>query len=198
MFHVELTQRPNVARAFNLSDESVQSQFVTPLLSGGIFEYAGHEWEAHKARLTIVEGRALAPNELLLGRGWTNARKVGTDVTARFVDQARVQAEQRDAVARLGERILGAVAAGPITLVNAAGLADDLLAGRADQARLAVTAQAAWELLHRGRATLLDGDGARIPREEWEATLLSWAGVAGAQATTSAISLARSESDANR
>ena len=34
VFHVELRQRPNMARAFNLSEEEVIARFLKPLMAG--------------------------------------------------------------------------------------------------------------------------------------------------------------------
>jgi hypothetical protein len=198
MFHVELRQRPNVARAFNLTGEALREQLVSKLLAGQMFEYAGHEWDARQAHVTILEGPQLAPHELLLGRGWSNARKGGTDVTRQQLEHSQSDTGRRDAVDRLTERILGRISAQPLTLPQAVSLAGDLLSGHRASERLAVAELAAWELLHRRRAELVDGSGARIAPQDWEPILLRWETWSGAQATASSISLARSDSEENR
>ena len=198
MYHVELRQRPNVARAFNLSEDKLRSEFLAPLFGGKPFEYAGHEWDGRNAHVTILEGPQLAPNQLLLGRGWSNAEKLGVDVTQRILAESRTEAIRRELVRRSSERILGRIAAGPLELGDAPALVDDLLAGRPASDRYATAAQAAWELLHCGHAVLLDAAGTPVARERWQELLLGWASQTGDQATTSSISLARSESDANR
>jgi hypothetical protein len=198
MYHVELRQRPNVARAFNISEEKLQSEFLAPLFGGKPFEYAGHEWDGRQAHVTILEGPELAPNQLLLGRGWSNAEKLGADVTQRILAASRTDAARREVVQRASERILGRIAAGQLELDAVLALVDDLLAGRPASERYAAAAQAAWELLHRGQAVLLDATGMPVARDRWQELLLGWAGQTGDQATTSSISLARSASDANR
>lgn len=198
MYHLELRQRPNVARAFNLSEDKLRAEFLAPLLGGKPFEYAGHEWDGRKARVTILEGPQLAPNQLLLGRGWSNAEKLGADVTERILAASWTEAKHREVVQRLSERILGRIAAGPLELGAAVGLVDDLLAGSPAGGNHAIIAQAVWELLHRGQAVLLDAGGTPVARDRWQELLLGWANRTGDQATTSSISLARSGSDANR
>jgi hypothetical protein len=198
MFHVELRQRPNVARTFNLTGEALRAQVVSKLRSGELFEYAGHEWDGRQAHVTILEGPQLAPHELLLGRGWSNAQKSGTDVTGKVLEHSQSDAGRRDAIDRLTERILGRISAQPLTLAAAVSLADDLLPGHRASERLAVAELAAWELLHRGRADLVDGSGTAIGPQEWEQLLLRWETWSGAQATASSISLARSASEENR
>lgn len=196
MYHVEIRQRSHVARAFNLSEQELRRTVLAPLAAGGAFRFADRDWDARDARVRVLEGPRLGPSELMLGRGWPNAERSGTDVTERLVQRSRAEVDQRDTVQRLKERIVGRIAAGPLALAATVGLADDLLPGGRTSARLAAAEQAAWELLHEGRAQLLDLDGARLAREEWEACLLRWD--SWSQATDSAISLARSASDANR
>jgi hypothetical protein len=179
MFHVELRQRPNVARAFNLTQEEVREQFLVPLGTGRPFAYSGHEWDGGKAELTVLEGPRLEPNQLIFGRGWPNAQKLSTDVSAEIATQSRAEAESREVVGRLQERILGGLIGGPIALAQLLPLADDLLPGRGSGERLAAT-------------------GSAMPQGEWQQALLAEETWSPDQATTSAISLARSSSDANR
>lgn len=195
MFHVELRQRPHVARAFNLPAEELQRQFVGPLRAGRTISYADREWTAGKTRLTIFEGRELGPEEIGLGRGWGNARRHGTDVTARMLSATPARGERPKEVDRLKERLLGRLSAGPIPLAGVVALADDLPPGARASHRLGLAELAVWELLHQGAAELHGAAGA-IDSGEWERTLLGWA--AWNQATTSSIRLARSASEANR
>jgi hypothetical protein len=192
VFHVEVKQASQVARAFNLTEQELQSRLLVPLAHGGELSFADRDWDPRELRVTILEGRRLAPNELMLGRNWTNAQKVGSDVTARVLADVHAQADRRALAQRVSERMLGRIAAGPLELDSAVVLVDDLLAGRPVSERLQVTAEAAWELLHRHQAALLDADGATIARERWQPVLLAWADRSGDQATTSSIRLARS------
>lgn len=195
MFHVELRQRPHVARAFNLDIEELQRRFLGPLRAGRTITHGDREWAAGKTRMTIYEGRELGPEEIGLGRGWNNARRSGTDVTERMLNAAPARAERPEEVDRLKERLLGRLSAGPILLAEVVALADDLPSGARASHRLGLAELAVWELLHQGAAEL-EGPAGAVERREWERTLLSWA--AWGQATTSSISLARSRSEANR
>jgi hypothetical protein len=195
VFHVELRQRPHVARAFNLSAEELQRRFVGPLRAGRTIAHADREWTAAKTRLTIYEGRELGPEEIGLGRGWGNVLRSGTDVTQRMLNAAPARADRPEEVDRLKERLLGRLSAGPIPLAEMVALAHDLPPGARASHRLGLAELAVWELLHQGAAEL-QGPAGVIERGEWERTLLSWA--AWSQATTSSISLARSASEANR
>jgi hypothetical protein len=198
VYHVELKQHTEVARAFNLTEEELRQGLLEPLARGGGFRFADRDWDAGEVTPTIVEGRRLGPGELVIGLGWTNAVRLGTDVTEAILEAVRAEAQRREVVQRLSERIIGRIGAGPLELTAAAALVDDLLAGQSVSERLATAAQAAWELLQRRQAELVDGDGAPIDPDQWQQVLLGWASASGDQATTSAISLRRSESDANR
>ncbi len=198
MFHAELRQRPNVARAFNLTAAQLGAQFLAPIAAGSSFEYAGHEWDGATVKLTVLEGPRLEPGQLMLGRGWANAQKFSTDVSDRIATRAQAEGQDREAVQRLQERIVGGLIGGPLALPRAVTLADDLLAGRRASERLAAAEQAVWELLHRGGVELVDGAGTPVRADQWQGVLLRWESWSPAQATTSAISLARSSSDANR
>jgi hypothetical protein len=198
MFHIELRQRPNVARSFNLTGEALRAEVVSKILAGEVFEYAGREWDGRRAHVTVLEGPQLASHELLLGRGWSNAQKSGTDVTRQLLEHSQSDAGRRDAIDRLSERILGRLSAEPLPLCAAVSLADDLLSGHRASERLAVAELAVWELLHRRRADLVEGSGARIVEARWESLLLRWETWSDAQATASSIRLARSDSEANR
>ena len=134
----------------------------------------------------------------MLGRGWTNAQKLSTDVSDRIATRAQADTGDREVVRRLQERIVGGVIGGPLALARVVTLADDLLAGHRASERLAAAEQAVWDLLHRGGAELVDGTGTTIPPDRWQGVLLRWESWSPAQATTSAISLARSSSEANR
>jgi hypothetical protein len=198
VYHVELKQHSEVARAFNLSEDELRQGLLEPLTRGGPFRFADRDWDAGELTPTILEGRRLRPGELVIGLGWPNAFRLGTDVTDPMLAAVRAEAQRREAVQRLSERILGRIGAGPLELTAAVAVADDLLAGHSVSERFATTAQAAWELLQRQRAELVDAAGAPIDPDQWQQVLLGWASASGDQATTSAISLKRSESDANR
>lgn len=195
MFHLELRQGRNVARAFNLTGEELHSRFLAPHLAGRIVVHQDHEFEPRKTKLTVVEGPELDPGSMGMGRGWANATKAGSDVTDRMIAAARAASARPAGLDELKQRLAGRLDAGPVGLDRIVALADDLLPGHRASARLSLAELAVWELLHEG-STTLQRDGAPVDQPDWQAELLRWP--AWSQATTSAISAARSSSVANR
>lgn len=180
-FHVELKDGREIVRAFNLSAADVESQFIAPLRAGAVFSFQDKQFEPRKAQLIVVEGPHLAPGELGLGQGWTNAVKRGSDVTQRFLSATGAQQPPSltlELSGRLKERILGRLAAGPLPLADSLGLTADLLGGHRVSERLAAVELAVWELLHGGQLDLhARAGGAPLTNERWEAVVLdpaSW------------------------
>ncbi len=177
MFHVELRQRPNMARAFNLREEEVVARFLAPLMAGRPLIYEDREWDPRKVRLTVLEGPELSIGEIGLGRGWANAQRAGSDVTERLMGRSRTQAPRPEALDRLKERIAGRLDAGPLTLQRVVAMAGELMEGRRASERLALAEQAVWEMLHE-HTTALHGEGGPagppISQSEWQAHLLRW------------------------
>ncbi|HET9075228.1 MAG TPA: hypothetical protein VFN48_11680 [Solirubrobacteraceae bacterium] len=180
-FHVELKDGRETVRVFNLGEDEVQTQFIGPLRAGVTFAFGDKRFEPLKARLVVIEGDHLAPGQLGLGLGWTNAVKRGRDVTQRFLAGTGgrpgvsngVGAVAPDLSARLRERILGRLAAGPLRLGEAVGLTGELLAGHRVSERIATTESAVWEMLHAGTLALHPRAGAApLPRDQWEAVVL--------------------------
>ncbi len=203
MLHVELRQRPHVARAFNLREQEVVARFLRPLLAGRALTYSDRDWDPKRTKLTVLEGPELGLEELGIGRGWANAQRSGSDVTERLIARARELTARPPELDRLKERIVGRIDAGPLPLTRVVVLTAELMPGRRASERLSVAELAVWELLHERVVELLASDAPPIePVAEpgWQAHLLSWESwsAADAQATTSSIILARSASDANR
>ena len=176
-FHVELKDGRETVRVFNLSEDEVQAQFIAPLRAGVSFAFQDKRFEPLKARLVVIEGGHLAPGELGLGLGWTNAVKRGTDVTQRFLagtgSRPQATAVPTEMSGRLKERILGRVAAGPLRLGEAVGLTGDLLSGHRVSERVAATETAVWEMLHAGTLALhARADAPPLARDQWEAVVL--------------------------
>src|SRR5262249_47940544 len=110
-----------------------------------------------------------------MGRGWGNVQRSGTDVTERVLRQARVQTSRHPALDRLEERLAGRLSVGAIPIAGVIALADRLMGGRLSE-RLAVAELAVWEMLHQGRACLLEDDVV-VGQERWQELLLrsdSW------------------------
>ncbi|MDQ6746046.1 MAG: hypothetical protein M3Z27_08570, partial [Actinomycetota bacterium] len=89
VFHIELRQFPHTARAFNLTEEELRTQILTPWVAGNEVTWAEQEFSPGKARLTIISGPELPAAELGMGRGWQQAMRAGQDVTDTQLDGAR-------------------------------------------------------------------------------------------------------------
>jgi hypothetical protein len=205
VFHVQLRQFPHVARAFNLTSEELSARLLEPWVRGGTVRLQDRRWDPARARLTIYEGPELRLDEIGLGRGWANVTRVGADVTVTLLEQARGDIEGRAPTDRLKAGIQARCASAPLALSDVVALAGSEQM-RASE-RLALAEQAVWELLHAGTVRLVRAGEAPAP-DQWRPVLLSWAtwrdpattleAALPAQATTSAISRVRSDSDANR
>jgi hypothetical protein len=168
VFHVQLRQFPNVARAFNLTGEELSADLLSQWVAGRPVELHDRRWDPQRARLTIYEGPELRPDEIGLGRGWGNVTRSGTDVTARMLVQARDGLGTGDT---LKAAIMAGCAAQPLTLGEVVALVG--VEGMRASERLARAEQAVWELLHTGTARLVRG-GASVSQAEWGTELLSW------------------------
>jgi hypothetical protein len=182
VFHVELRQFPHQARAFNLTREDLEARILGPWMSGGAIELDERRWSPDRARLTIYEGRQLAPEELGMGRGWGNVTRIGAEVTERLL----AEIAHPPPVAELKREVLDRCAYGPVPLRRLI----DLIGERYPQARVservALCEQAVWELLHEGAVGLARG-GAPVERTEWQGALLRWEAWAGEAVTVEAV-----------
>jgi hypothetical protein len=175
VYHLQLRMRPHLARAFNLSAEELTRRFLAPLVNGRELIYNDREWSPRKTTVTVYEGPELPVERMGMGRGWGNVQRSGTDVTERVLRDAREQTSRHPALDRLEERLAGRLSVGAIPIAEVVGLADDLMGGRLSE-RLAVAELAVWEMLHHGRARLLEDDVV-VAQERWQELLLrsdSW------------------------
>lgn len=183
MFHVELRQFPHQARAFNLSREELDARILEPWVTGAPIDLQDRRWTSEKAKLTILEGAELRPDEIGMGRGWSNAAKGGQDVTAQLLDEVR---HIRQApVDELKEAIVAACAGSPIALAQVVAVAAAREPQRRPSELLGAAEQGVWELLHAGRLRLLR-HAEEVPRERWQPVLLSWSSWTGAEVTVEA------------
>jgi hypothetical protein len=183
MFHVELRQFPHQARAFNLSREELEARILEPWVTGAPIALQDRRWTSEKAKLTIVEGPQLRPDEIGLGRGWNNANRSGTDVTETLIDEARrTRAAPAD---ELKEAIVAACAGSPIALAQVVAVAAAREPQRRPSELLGAAEHAVWELLHAGRLRLLRRSE-EVPREHWQPVLLSWSSWTGTEVTVEA------------
>ncbi|MGZ4186459.1 MAG: hypothetical protein ACXVUE_07565 [Solirubrobacteraceae bacterium] len=184
MFHVELRQFPHQARALNLSREELESRILEPWVTGAPIAMQDRRWTSEKAKLTILEGPELRPDEIGLGRGWNNATRSGTDVTETLLEEAQ---HIREAPAdELKEAIIAACAGSPIALAQVVTVAAAREPQRRPSEVLGAAEQAVWELLHAGRLRLLR-HSEEVGREHWQPVLLSWSSWMCADVTVEAI-----------
>lgn len=172
MFHLELRQFPHVARIFNLSRGELDRRFVRPWVAGSMIEHDDRRWTPERARLKILEGPELRPQELGMGRGWATATKQSRDVTDAVIADARRGAEARPEVEAL-KTAVQEVAANVITVQDVMALAAAAHPGWRPSEQLALAEQAVWEMLHQQRLALTAG-GEPIGRDQWQPLLLSW------------------------
>jgi hypothetical protein len=88
MFHLQLRQFPHNHCQFNLTAEELRA-FTGPWAGGDWIELGERKWSPHQAKLTVIEGPAVALEQLSMGRGWSHAKRHGEDVTATTLDAAR-------------------------------------------------------------------------------------------------------------
>ena len=175
VFHVELRQFPHSARGFNLADAELHEQIVGPWLQGAEVEWGQRRFDPRRAQLTIIAGRALRPDELGMGRGWSEAAREGEDVTKAVLEHAT--RERADApLAALKRHLLERCEVAPEPLSAVMESAAAMYPGHRASEQLALAEQAVWELLHEERVELLraGADDASVAADEWSSLLLSW------------------------
>jgi hypothetical protein len=172
VFHVELRQFPNAARAFNLSESELHERFLADWVADRAIDYDDRRWSPEKARLTVYEAPHLAPEEMGMGRGWANITRTGRDVTEEVVTRARQGGSSDTAVQTFKTSIEERVAAGALSLEQVLSLAATQNPGRRVSEQLALAEQAVWELLHQRRIVILRS-GEEVPEDEWQLLLLT-------------------------
>src|SRR2546423_8463753 len=126
MFHVELRQFPHVARAFNLTREELDGRITRRWVQGQMVELDDRRWAPERAKLTIYEGRALAVEEIGLGRGWANVTRTGQAVTDRVLAQVRHAIQSPPALEELKREVAGRAARAPVSMDEVLELAAQL------------------------------------------------------------------------
>ncbi|HWC86533.1 MAG TPA: hypothetical protein VG388_08340 [Solirubrobacteraceae bacterium] len=187
MFHVEVRQFPNVARAFNLSDAELKAKVLVPWSRRETVLLGEREWEPAKSKLTVLEGREIGKDELGLGRGWANASRDAEDVTERVLAAAQTQGAQSGAAAGTGglatfkDVVWAQCASDRLAIHQVMWLANSRHPEWRVSERVALAERAVWELLHEGRLTLLRRAAAAegpeftlADRSQWEPALLAW------------------------
>jgi hypothetical protein len=176
VYHLELRQFPHVTRVFNLDRAELEARFLRPWIQGAMIDHDERRWSPERTRLKVLEGPAVRPDELGLGRGWGAATKGSEDVTDEILAQAERGARARPEVEALKEQVMqrAGVAIGMREVVGLAGSAQP---GWRASEQLSVAEQAVWELLHQQRLMILAG-GQPVDQERWQEVVLrfsTWA-----------------------
>ena len=93
MYHIELRQFPHNMCQFNMTERELFENIVLGWAQGQWIEMGDRKWNAHQAKLIVLEGPHLPLEELAMGRGWRNAERHSEDVTEQVIERAR-QASQ--------------------------------------------------------------------------------------------------------
>jgi 2-iminobutanoate/2-iminopropanoate deaminase len=88
VYHVELRHFPRNLCHFNMGAAELQSAILEPWAADRMCDLGELRWDPRQARLTILEGPRIPPDQLTMGRGWSAAKRQGTDVTARLLTAA--------------------------------------------------------------------------------------------------------------
>jgi 2-iminobutanoate/2-iminopropanoate deaminase len=90
VYHVELRHFPRNLCHFNMGAAELQGTILEPWAADRMFDLGDLRWDPRQARLTILEGPRIPPDQLTMGRGWSTAKRQGTDVTAQVLAAAGV------------------------------------------------------------------------------------------------------------
>jgi 2-iminobutanoate/2-iminopropanoate deaminase len=85
VYHVELRHFPRNVCRFNLSAEELRTTVLEPWVADRPFELGELRWDPRQARLLVLEGPRIPPDQLSIGRGWRTAQRQGRDVTAQLL-----------------------------------------------------------------------------------------------------------------
>ena len=101
VYHVEIRQFPHNAWRFNLTDVDLPP-ILFPWVREHAVDFGERKWSPHTASLTILDGPALAMEQLKMGRGWQAAQRASEDVTERLLEWAK-ETDAKAAEARAAE-----------------------------------------------------------------------------------------------
>jgi hypothetical protein len=87
MFHLQLRQFPHNHSQFNLTEQELHA-IAGPWVRGQWLAIGERKWNAHQAKLTIVEGPRVQMAQLSMGRGWRHVQREGQDVTEQVLAAA--------------------------------------------------------------------------------------------------------------
>jgi hypothetical protein len=90
VFHVEFRSGHfRSSRLFNLDQRELASRVVEPWRNGATIEIEARQWPLAETAITIIEAPRLRPEQLSLGRGWSEATRAGEDVTDHWLAAGR-------------------------------------------------------------------------------------------------------------
>jgi hypothetical protein len=85
VYHIELRQFPHNFSRFNLTERELHETVLDAWLADQWIELGERKWSPHQAKLTVLEGPRLPVEQLSMGRGWSNAKRDGRDVTEQLL-----------------------------------------------------------------------------------------------------------------
>jgi 2-iminobutanoate/2-iminopropanoate deaminase len=88
VYHMELRHFPRNLCRFNLSAEELRATVLEPWAADRPFDLGELRWDPRQARLTVLEGPRIPPEQLSMGRGWRTAQRQSRDVTAQLLAAA--------------------------------------------------------------------------------------------------------------
>ena len=82
---MELRHFPRNLCHFNMGAAELRSAILEPWAADRMFDLGDLRWDPRQARLTVLEGPRIPPDQLTMGRGWSTAKRQGTDVTEQLL-----------------------------------------------------------------------------------------------------------------
>ena len=137
-----------------MTREQLEARVVAPWVRGQAFQLGDRQWAPDRAKLVIYEGRALATEEIGMGRGWSNVTRSGEEVTARVLDEAKAAADSPPALEALKRELLARSSQGPLGMGQVVALAGELEPRLSPPQRLELAGRAVWDLLQDERLKL--------------------------------------------
>jgi hypothetical protein len=96
-YHVQLRSRRGMRRAwtFNLTQERLHREVVTPWLAGDVIVFGDRDWEPRASELRILRGPELGTADLAHGQGSAAAERSAANVTREVLAAARPDAARQ-------------------------------------------------------------------------------------------------------
>lgn len=85
VYHLELRHFPRNVCRFNLGGEELRAAVLEPWAADRPFELGELKWDPRHAKITVIEGPRIPPDQISMGRGWRTAQRLGKEVTAQML-----------------------------------------------------------------------------------------------------------------